>query len=425
ELVGDVDDAPPCRRGGRRSRLGVEAGAPRMRRADLCTLKRLRTVQVFEGVSRHDRTRGRESLGECHRRRHRQHHRGPRPEQGGGRVDRAHRFARTVEPDEDLLHVVRLPQLWAAGLAVASRRNGRPSSPTRRRSSNANTICTTPLTNANAATSASRATAPAPGFANMITPNAVERTPLSPSSSERRPRIGRLKADAISKTPLAIAQAAIAYSSPSADKPGQMKTTTPTAIPSKPSHTSHVRRFVGIGTVKAPPIVVSPETSAYAPKSASRAVRPMLGQTRMTRANAIATAPRTAIAFQMRASVRSPSCSWASRFISAPFRGGGRVVARGARRPRCGGCGLRRSPPRSAHGLPKLRRRRWPVAARGGCQSPAAPTRRFRRSSPSRRRGLRSPNVPRRRLAAGRSLARPPPAGPRSWTCATSNLLRD
>jgi hypothetical protein len=42
----------------------------------------------------------------------------------------------------------------------------------------------TPVTNANAAISASSATAPAPGWANMITPNAIESRPPSATSSD-------------------------------------------------------------------------------------------------------------------------------------------------------------------------------------------------------------------------------------------------
>ena len=67
-----------------------------------------------------------------------------------------------------------------------------------------------PVTSAKAATSASSATAPAPGWANMITPNATESTPLSPSSTDRSPLSGRSNAKAISKMPSAIAHAAMA-----------------------------------------------------------------------------------------------------------------------------------------------------------------------------------------------------------------------
>ena len=46
----------------------------------------------------------------------------------------------------------------------------------------------------------------------------------------------------------------------------------------------------------------------------------MSGQMRMTTANAIANAPRSAVVFQMWASARSPSCSCVSRFMSCSFQ---------------------------------------------------------------------------------------------------------
>ena len=49
-----------------------------------------------------------------------------------------------------------------------------------------------------------------PGCANMITPNAIESSPPSTSSSERPPLNGRTNARAISKMPIAIAHAAMA-----------------------------------------------------------------------------------------------------------------------------------------------------------------------------------------------------------------------
>jgi hypothetical protein len=98
-----------------------------------------------------------------------------------------------------------------------------------------------PVTRANAAISASSANAPAPGSANMITPKATESSPLSPSSSARRPLSGSSKARPMSKAPVAIAHAAMAYSSPSADRSGQTKTTAPTATPSSPWMTSQMR----------------------------------------------------------------------------------------------------------------------------------------------------------------------------------------
>jgi hypothetical protein len=95
-----------------------------------------------------------------------------------------------------------------------------------------------------------------------------------------------------------------------------MKTATPTAIPIRPSKTSHARRPRAIGTLNAPAIVVSPETSAKAPKSAISVARPMFGQMRMTTAKAIAIAPRNAVTFQMWVSSCSPSCSCVSGFMS-------------------------------------------------------------------------------------------------------------
>src|SRR5512132_1191555 len=63
-------------------------------------------------------------------------------------------------------------------------------------------------------------------------------------------------------------------------------------------------------------IVATPETSANAPNTAINADRPTFGQMRMTTANAIASAPRNAVTFQMWASACSPSFRCVSRFIS-------------------------------------------------------------------------------------------------------------
>ena len=102
ELVGDVEDALPCRRRDRRARLGVEAGAARVRRAGLRAPERVGPVHVLEGRSRHERRRRRDALGERERRCHVQHDCAPRAEKRGGRVDRPLRVVRAVVADEDL-----------------------------------------------------------------------------------------------------------------------------------------------------------------------------------------------------------------------------------------------------------------------------------------------------------------------------------
>ena len=86
-----------------------------------------------------------------------------------------------------------------------------------------------------------------------------------------------------------------------------MTTATPIAIPSRPWRTSQARRPLVKGTLNAPAIVETPETSAKAPNSAISVARPMFGQMRMTTAKAIASAPRRAVVFQMWASSCSPS----------------------------------------------------------------------------------------------------------------------
>ena len=67
----------------------------------------------------------------------------------------------------------------------------------------------TPVTSANAEMSASSASAPASGWPNMTTPNAIETSPASASSNDRPPA-RRTNARVVWKMPTAIAHAAIA-----------------------------------------------------------------------------------------------------------------------------------------------------------------------------------------------------------------------
>ena len=106
----------------------------------------------------------------------------------------------------------------------------------------ANAICMTPAMNAYAATSASRATAPSPGFQNMITPNATESSPLSTSSSDRPPLNGTTRASEI-EDPGRDRPGGDGVEQPQRREVGQTKTTMPTATPRRPSKASHARRL--------------------------------------------------------------------------------------------------------------------------------------------------------------------------------------
>ena len=77
------------------------------------------------------------------------------------------------------------PSAVRHGLRRRLRPDALLSSAVTRRSSSANASCMTPATSANAEMSASSATAPAPGWANMTTPNAIESSPAS--TSQQRP----------------------------------------------------------------------------------------------------------------------------------------------------------------------------------------------------------------------------------------------
>ena len=69
----------------------------------------------------------------------------------------------------------------------------------------ATTSSVTPLTSENAAISASRTSAPSPGFANITRPNRTETSPLRDSSTASPAAIGSQKAPTMAITPNAIA----------------------------------------------------------------------------------------------------------------------------------------------------------------------------------------------------------------------------
>ena len=160
-----------------------------------------------------------------------------------------------------------------------------------------------PRTIAVAETRESRATAPSAGSTNMTTPSTPSTMPLSACRTASTPSSGSTTAAASWIPAAMITQAAIAYSSAVAERSGQTMTATPIARPAMASRASHRRcRPDSAGRAKAAAAAMAPLSSANAPTSQVIAERPMSGQTSSMIPNAMATAPRAAMCFQMRPS---------------------------------------------------------------------------------------------------------------------------
>src|SRR4249919_568344 len=162
----------------------------------------------------------------------------------------------------------------------------------------ATTSSVMPFTSEKAAISASRTSAPSPGFTNITSPNRIETSPLRDSRTASSPSIGSQNVLPIAMTPNVMAYVAMTYNSPSAEMLGQSRTARPT--PSRLDSTVQPRPSLTLVMFIRP---TTPLAVAYAPNRIVSAYRPMPGQARIIAPNSTDRAPLIPIAQRTRLTV--------------------------------------------------------------------------------------------------------------------------